>query len=224
MSGTRKRGHRLLNRLIKIASLHRLYAEQATRLERQRGWLIDLQRLLKPTQKKSDPKPTGLEIEIQVDRCLLELSQHSDLDEIDHTIAQHIITTFRNRWWGLFVCYDVPDLPSTNNDLESFFGRLKTNQRRITGRKSVNSFVLRYGAYAAFVDRSESKADLLARLRQVDRATYQRERQQLQCILAERRDYHRFCHKLDTVVQVLEAEWQAAVEAAARAVNPETLL
>ena len=223
MSGTRKRGHRLLNRLIKIASLHRLYAEQATRLEGQRGWLIDLQRRLKPTQKKSDPKPTGQEIKTQVDRCLVELSRRSDLDEIDQTIAQHIITTFRNRWWGLFVCYDVPDLPSTNNDLESFFGRLKTNQRRITGRKSVNSFVLRYGAYAAFVDRAESKADLLARLRQVDRAAYQRERQQLQCILAERQDYHRFCHKLDTVVQELEAEWQAAVEAAARAVNSENL-
>jgi hypothetical protein len=30
----------------------------------------------------------------------------------------------------------------------------------------VNSFVLRYGAYAAFVDLSEPKAELLARLRQ----------------------------------------------------------
>jgi hypothetical protein len=145
------------------------------------------------------------------------------LDETDRAIAQHVIATFRNRWWDLFVCYDVPDLPSTNNDLESFFGRLKTNQRRITGRKSVNSFVLRYGAYAAFVDLSESKADLLTRLRQVDRAAYQRERQQLQRILAERQDYHRFCHKLDTVVQELEAEWQAAVEAAARSAKPTSL-
>jgi hypothetical protein len=209
--------------LIKIASLHRLYAEQATRLERQRGWLIGLQRLLKPTQKKSDPEPTGQEVETQADRYLLVLSQRSDLDEIDRTIARHIITTFRNRWWGLFVCYDVPDLPSTNNNLESFFGRLKTNQRRITGRKSVNSFVLRYGAYAAFVDLSESKADLLARLRQVGRSAYQRERQKLQCILAERQGYHRFCHKLDTVVQELEAEWQTAVEAAARSAEPPNL-
>jgi len=206
--------------LIKIASLHRLAAEQAACLERQQGWLIDLQRLLKPTQEQSDPKPTGQAVETQVDRYLLELSQRSDLDEVDCTIAQHIITTFRNRWWGLFVCYDVPDLPATNNDLESFFGRVKTNQRRITGRKSVNSFVLRYGTYATFVDLSESKADLLARLCQVDRTTYQRERRQLQCILAERQDYHRFCHKLDIVVQKLEAEWQAAIEAAARLAKP----
>lgn len=220
MPGAGKRGHRLLDRLIKIASLHRLYAEQASRLERQRGWLIDLQRLLQPKQDQEKLKPTGQDIETQVDHYLLELSQRHDLDETDRTIAQHIITTFRNRWWGLFVCYDVPDLPATNNDLESFFGRFKTNQRRITGRKSVNSFVLRYGSYAAFVDLSESKTDLLTRLRQVDRAAYQQQRQQLQRILAERQDYHRFYHNLDTVVQELEAEWQAAVEATARPTEP----
>jgi hypothetical protein len=190
-------------------------------LERQRDWLIDLQRRLKPAQeKKSDPKPTSQQIEIRVDRYLVELDQDNDLDETDQAIAQHIITTFRNRWWGLFVCYDFPGLPATNNDLESFFGRLKTNQRRITGHKSVNSFVLRYGAYAAFVDLSESKADLLARLRQVDRNTYQRERQQLQHILAERQEYHRFCHNLDKVVQELEIEWAAAVDAATRLTEP----
>ena len=216
MPGARKRGHRLLQRLIKIASLHRLYAEQVTRLERQRSWLIDLQRLLKPTRQQGMPPPTGQEIETQVDQYLVTLSQHNDLDETDRAIAEHIITTFRHRWWGLFVCYDVPGLPATNNDLERFFGRLKTHQRRITGRKSVNSFVLRYGAYAAFVDLSEPKADLLARLRQVDRTAYLQERQQLQRILVERQQYHRFCHNLDAVVKELEVEWQTAVETATR--------
>lgn len=182
----------------------------------QREWLIELQRLLQPTLKQADPKPTGQGVKTQVNRYLVKLAQRRDLDETDQAMADHIITTFRHRWWGLFVCYDVPDLPPTNNRLESFFGQLKTNQRRITGRKSVNSFVLRYGAYAAFVDLGESKADLLLRLGQVDRTAYQQQRHQLQHILAERRDYHRFCHKLDTVVQQLEAEWHAAVEAEVR--------
>lgn len=204
--------------------MHRLYSEQVARLERQRGWLIDLQRLLKPAQEKeSDPKPTSQQIETRVDRYLVDLEQDNDLDEIDQAIAQHMITTFRNRWWGLFVCYDFPGLPATNNDLESFFGRLKTNQRRITGHKSVNSFVLRYGAFAAFVDLSEAKADLLARLRQVDRDTYQQERQQLQRILAERQEHHRFCHNLDKVVQELEVEWGAAVDAATQSTESENL-
>ena len=150
----------------------------------------------------------------RVDEYLCALSQRTDLDETDGAVAQHIVQTFRNRWWGLFRCYDVPDLPATNNDLETFFGRLKTNQRRVTGCKSVNNFVLRYGAYAAFVDLSESKAELLVRLREVDRAAYKRERQRLQTILAEARDQRRFRHKRDLALQELELEWAAAVEAA----------
>jgi hypothetical protein len=195
--------------LLKIANLYQLYAEQTAHLKEQRSWLIELQRIL-----ETEPKPSSREIEDQIDRYLLDLSRRDDLDEADQVIAQHVISTFRNRWWGLFVCYDTPGLPATNNDLESFFARLKTNQRRITGRKSVNNFVLRYGPYAAWVDLSETKAALLHRLSHVDRAVYQQERQQLQLILDERREYHRFHHKLDIVVKELENEWQIAVETA----------
>jgi len=180
-------------------------------LKEQQRWLIDLQRIL-----ETEPEPSSRDVEGQINRYLMDLSQQDDLNEADQIIAQHVISTFRNRWWGLFVCYDTPGLPATNNDLESFFGRLKTNQRRITGRKSVNNFVLRYGAYAAFVDLSETKADLLHRLRHVDRAVYQQERQQLQLILDGRREYYRFHHKLDIVVKELENEWQIAVETAAQ--------
>jgi hypothetical protein len=183
-------------------------------LKEQRSWLIDLQRIL-----ETEPAPGSRNIENQIDRYLVHLNQRDDLNEADRIIAQHVISTFRNRWWGLFVCYDIPGLPATNNDLESFFGRLKTNQRRITGRKSVNNFVLRYGAYAAFVDLSETKTDLLNRLRQVDRTVYQQERQQLHLILDEQREYYRFRHKLDIVVKELENEWQIAVEIAAQMQN-----
>ena len=200
--------------MIKIVNLHQLYAEQTARLKEQRNWLIDLQRIL-----ETEPKQSGKEIETQIDRYLVGLNQRNDLNEADQSIAKHVISTFRNRSWGLFVCYDTPGLPATNNDLESFFGRLKTNQRRITGRKSVNNFVLRYGSYAAFVDLAETKADLLNRLRQVDCAAYQQERQQLQLILDERREYYRFRHKLDIVVKELENEWQIAVETAAQMQN-----
>lgn len=36
---------------------------------------------------------------------------------------------------GLFVCYQVNDLPRTNNDLEQFFGTARHVERRVTGRK-----------------------------------------------------------------------------------------
>jgi hypothetical protein len=36
---------------------------------------------------------------------------------------------------GLFQCYQVKDLPRTNNDLEQFFGTARHVERRVTGRK-----------------------------------------------------------------------------------------
>ena len=41
----------------------------------------------------------------------------------------------RSYWPGLFACYDVADLPRTNNDLEQFFGSYRYHERRTSGRK-----------------------------------------------------------------------------------------
>jgi hypothetical protein len=47
-------------------------------------------------------------------------------------------------WPGLFHCYDIPDLPRTNNDLEHCFGSVRYGERRASGRR---------GAIAALVVR-----------------------------------------------------------------------
>jgi hypothetical protein len=41
----------------------------------------------------------------------------------------------RSYWPGLFHCYDVPDLPRTDNDLEQLFGSHRYHERRSSGRK-----------------------------------------------------------------------------------------
>src|SRR5207247_1312700 len=38
---------------------------------------------------------------------------------------------------GLLHCYEVPDLPRTNNDLERRCGTLRYHERRATGRRSI---------------------------------------------------------------------------------------
>jgi hypothetical protein len=47
-------------------------------------------------------------------------------------------------WPGLFHCYDVADLPRTNNELEHCFGSVRYSERRASGRR---------GAIAALVVR-----------------------------------------------------------------------
>jgi hypothetical protein len=47
----------------------------------------------------------------------------------------HFLKVTRSYWPGLFHCYDVADLPRTNNDLEHVFGSYRYHERRTTGRK-----------------------------------------------------------------------------------------
>jgi hypothetical protein len=56
----------------------------------------------------------------------------------------HFVKVTESYWPGLFHCYDVPDLPRTNNGLEPLFGSTPHHERRCTGRKVASpSLVLR---------------------------------------------------------------------------------
>ncbi len=56
----------------------------------------------------------------------------------------HFLTVTDSYWAGLFHCYEVPDVPRTNNDLEHYFGTARYHERRATGRKQASStFVIR---------------------------------------------------------------------------------
>lgn len=46
-----------------------------------------------------------------------------------------VTRSYRSYWPGLFGCYEVPNLPRTNNDLEHVFGTARMATRRITGQK-----------------------------------------------------------------------------------------
>ena len=47
----------------------------------------------------------------------------------------HFRKVTRSYWPGLFRCYDIADLPRTNNELEQFFGSYRYHERRSSGRK-----------------------------------------------------------------------------------------
>jgi hypothetical protein len=60
--------------------------------------------------------------------------------------AAHCAKVTTSSWPGLFCCYDVPDLPRTNNDLEPYFGAARHRQRRATGRKGASPALVVRGA------------------------------------------------------------------------------
>lgn len=50
--------------------------------------------------------------------------------------VEHFLKVTASYEPGLFHCYDVPDLPRTNNDLEHVFGSTRHHERRRTGREA----------------------------------------------------------------------------------------
>ena len=96
-------------------------------------------------------------------------------------------------WPGLFHCYDVPDLPRTNNDLEHYFGSARYHERRATGRKGASPGLVVRGAVrlvAAMATRGQRLAD--AELRPTDLARWRALRRQLATRQAARCAHRRF--------------------------------
>jgi hypothetical protein len=60
--------------------------------------------------------------------------QQDQLAALTPAVA-HFRKVTESYWDGLFRCYQVKDLPRTNNDLEQYFGTARHVERRVTGRK-----------------------------------------------------------------------------------------
>ena len=69
--------------------------------------------------------------------------QQASLGSLSEAITTFLKVT-ESYWPGLFHCYDVADLPRTNNELEHCFGAVRYGERRASGRR---------GAIAALVVR-----------------------------------------------------------------------
>jgi hypothetical protein len=205
---SKKGDHKILRRLIVLVKRRLPFAAQVKQYRQQRQWLIDLEHLLDPER---DPPKTSAGVTQAVGDYLIELITHSTHDAEDQQVADHINQIFRSFWWGLFTCYDVEGLPRTNNELERFIRQIRMGYRRVSGRKNVHDFVIRYGAYAALIDPAESLDELLARMDEVDQEEFLKERKRLNLTLLEEVKIHRFQYHREEFLAELEARWEAAV-------------
>lgn len=126
-----------------------------------------------------------------------------------HPAVAHLGTVLRRLGDGLYHCYDVPGLPRTNNDLEHFYRQVKAGERRITGRKRADSFVVRVGGFAVYAAAAKHEAEgtLLRQLTGVPAAEWQAERAVLRANQARQTTMHRFRLRRDAYLADLEARW-----------------
>lgn len=195
--------------MLDIPLIRNHYIGPYTQLKRQSTWIIELARLFEPCDKQGRVR-TARQVKQEVNQFLKRLEELATERPNEAKVVACIIKAVRHRWWGLFTCYQIANVPSSNNDLETFFKDMKHHQRRITGRKSVQEFILRYGPFAAFIDYSESFDDLLARLRQVKSKDFKQARQALQTVQLRLKMLYRFRHHPDLYFRDLEKPWEQA--------------
>lgn len=126
-----------------------------------------------------------------------------------HPAVAHLGTVLRRLGDGLYHCYDRPALPRTNNDLEHFYRQVKAGERRITGRKRADSFVVRVGGFAVYAaaTKDADEATLLRQLTGVPVAAWQAERVVLRANQERQTQMRRFHLRRDAYLADLEARW-----------------
>jgi len=119
----------------------------------------------------------------------------------------HFLKVSRSYWPGLFHCYEVTDLPRTNNALEQLFGSYRHHERRVSGRKVASpALVLRGSARIIAAVATRQRPERVAELIEADRADWA----ELRAELAERRERRserrRFRHDPEGYLRQLEAK------------------
>jgi hypothetical protein len=100
-------------------------------LARVYGWVYQLAQVL---DDANDLAVSERELQFQI--VLLHMQQHApQLSGTFQEAIAHFLKVTQSYAPHLFFCYQVPDLPRTNNDLEQSFGRARFHERRATGRR-----------------------------------------------------------------------------------------
>jgi hypothetical protein len=137
-------------------------------------WLRDIAYILEPcpTHPLSAAHVAG-----QLRNYLDTVLRWPDVTPTLSAFGRHLDTVSRSYWPGLFHCYDVPDLPRTNNALESHLRETRRRLLRITGQKGLTQRTLqRQGAWE-LLPRPSTEAQLLETMGQTPPAELAQERQ-----------------------------------------------
>ena len=140
------------------------FADEYRDLQRGTAWLQNIDRILKPPD---DSPITGEQVSQQLRTYLDGLLNLSDVSLRLDAFRHHLDKVSISYWPGLFHCYDLEELPRTNNDVESLFRDTKRRLLRTTGQKGQTRRALqRIGAWE-LLPRPPTEAECLDALRQV---------------------------------------------------------
>ena len=190
---------RLQSILHSIQASYQLLCEAA-------AWLQQIAELLEPDDK---PRRTGQQVQQELFAFLQEIQQtHTPDPFLRKTLASMHKTTLRYAP-GLFHCYDIPDLPRTNNDRESQFRDLYRRLLRTTGQKGLSRRIIqREGAWELIPHPGSLPATLRA-ISRVSSQDFHLERSRLRLHRNRFKFHTRSAKQAQRQLQQLEQRWLA---------------
>ena len=210
-----------LTRLQTIVAERAAWTDQLRQIKRLYCWLLEVEHLLDkslvPEGEVVSNAMVGSRLDSWRERMAAQLTNGS-LSELERECLSEFLRVLSNLRPYLVQCYDREDFPRTNNEMERSIRGLKTQYRRVSGRKNWNAYLLRYGrcvAYAAWWEQDAVHRTLLEqRVARLDRLRWRELRRETTVAQHEQLTRFRFRHKRQALLALLEEHWAAATQSA----------
>ena len=204
-------------RLQTIVAERAAWASQLTQVKRMHGWVVEVEHLLDGSRAQPGEVVSNATVASRLDTWReqkAKLLRDGTLGELERECLNEFLQVLSNLRPYLVQCYDREDFPRTNNEMERSIRGLKTQYRRISGRKNWNAYLLRYGrsvADAAWWEQDAGHRHQLAlRAARLDRARWRELRRETTAAHREQLTRFRFRHRRQAYLHSLEERWTAA--------------
>ncbi len=206
-----------LARLKTIVAERAAWASQLAQVTRMHGWVLSVEHLLDESLAQEGEVVSNATVGSRLDGWREQMApQLTDgtLSELEQECLTQFLQQLSNLRSHLVQCYDRKDFPRTNNEMERSIRGLKTQYRRISGRKNWNAYLLRYGrcvAYAAWWEQDAAHRQQLEQCAgRLDRAHWRKLRRETTAAQSEQLKRFRFRHKRQAYLSSLEERWAVA--------------
>jgi hypothetical protein len=210
-----------LGRLQSIVAERIAWAEPLAQVKRLHGWLLEVEHLLDASRASEGEVVSNVTVGTRLDRWRERMSKQltdGSLSQLEQECLSEFLQVLSNLRPHLVQCYDHKDFPRTNNDMERSIRGLKTQYRRVSGRKNWNAYLLRYGrcvAYAAWWEQDAAHRQCLEQqATRLDRLRWRELRRQSSRAQSEQLTRFRFRHKRQSLLASLEERWATTAQSA----------
>jgi hypothetical protein len=208
-----------LARLQAIVAERASWAEPVAQVKRLHGWLLEVEHLLDANWAAEGEVVSNVTVGTRLDRWRERMSGQltkGSLSQLEQECLTEFLQVLSNLRSYLVQCYDHQDFPRTNNDMERSIRGLKTQYRRVSGRKNWNVYLLRYGrcvAYAAWWEQDAAhRQHLHQQIARLDRVRWRQLRGETSRAHHEQLTRFRFRHKRQALLASLEARWATTTQ------------